>query len=198
VLNATGQSLSGGWLGLSVDAAQRISVLGAALTGRSLLTARQSLLVNLLTDLAPAMAIALRAPHPDNIGALLAKGPEASLGTALTRDITTRAATTATATSAAWAAARLTGRAKRARTVALLAALVGAQLGQTVAIGGTSPVVLTSSAGSAAMLIGIIQTPGVSHLFGCTPLGPVGWAIAGTATTAAPAVTALSPRCCPA
>ena len=60
MLNATGQSLSGGRLGLSVDAAQRISVLGAALTGRSLLTARQSLLVNLLTDLAPAMALALR------------------------------------------------------------------------------------------------------------------------------------------
>jgi len=45
--------------------------------------------------------------------------------------------------------------------------------------------VLVSSAGSAAVLIGIIQTPGVSHLIGCTPLGPVGWAIAGTATTVA-------------
>jgi calcium-translocating P-type ATPase len=168
------------------------TVLGAALTGRSPLSARQLLLVNLLTDLAPAMAIALRAPHPDSTGALLAEGPEASLGAALTRDITTRAATTATATSAAWAVARLTGRAKRARTVAL-AALVGAQLGQTVAIGGTSPAVLVSSAGSAAVLAGIIQTPGVSHLFGCTPLGPVGWAIAGTATAAATAVTALLP-----
>ncbi|HKS51575.1 MAG TPA: hypothetical protein VJS67_06865 [Pseudonocardiaceae bacterium] len=52
------------------------------------------------------------------------------------------------------------------------------------------PAVLVSSAGSAAVLAGIIQTPGVSHLFGCTPLGPVGWAIAGTATTAA---TALPP-----
>jgi hypothetical protein len=62
-----------------------------------------------------------------------------------------------------------------------------------VAIGGTSPVVLTSSASSAAVLIGIIQTPGVSHLFGSTPLGPVGWAIAGTATTAATAVTTLLP-----
>ncbi|HEX6403774.1 MAG TPA: HAD-IC family P-type ATPase [Pseudonocardiaceae bacterium] len=168
------------------------TVLGAALTGRSPLSARQLLLVNLLTDLAPAMAIALRAPHPGKTAALLAEGPEASLGTALTRDITSRAATTAAATSAAWAAARLTGRAARARTVAL-AALVGAQLGQTVAIGGTSPAVLASSAGSAAVLVGIVQTPGVSHLFGCTPLGPVGWAIAGSATAAATAVTALLP-----
>jgi cation-transporting P-type ATPase I len=167
------------------------TVFGAALTGRSPLSARQLLLVNLLTDLAPAMAIALRAPHPENTAALLAEGPEASLGTALTRDITSRAVTTAAATSAAWAAARLTGRTARARTVAL-AALVGAQLGQTVAIGGTSPAVLASSAGSAAVLVGIVQTPGVSHLFGCTPLGPLGWAIAGSASAAA-TVTALLP-----
>jgi cation-transporting P-type ATPase I len=168
------------------------TVLGAGLTGRSPLSARQLLLVNLLTDLAPAMAIALRPPHPDATAALLAEGPEASLGAALTRDITTRAVTTATATSAAWAAARLTGRGKRARTVAL-AALVGAQLGQTVAIGGRSPAVLASSVGSAAVLAGIVQTPGLSGFFGCTPLGPVGWTIAGTATAAATAATALLP-----
>jgi magnesium-transporting ATPase (P-type) len=168
------------------------TVLGAALTGHSPLSARQLLLVNLLTDLAPAMAIALRAPHPDNAAALLAEGPEASLGRALTRDITTRAITTAAVTSGAWAAARLTGRAKRARTIAL-AALVGAQLGQTVALGGTSPAVLASSAGSAGVLAGIVQTPGVSQLFDCTPLGPIGWAIAGSATIAATAVTALLP-----
>jgi cation-transporting ATPase I len=168
------------------------TVLGAGLTGQSPLSARQLLLVNLLTDLAPAMAIALRAPHPEKTAALLAEGPEVSLGTALTRDITSRAVTTAAATSAAWAAARVTGRAARARTVAL-ATLVGAQLGQTVAIGGTSPAVLASSAGSAAVLVGIVQTPGVSHLFGCTPLGPVGWAIASSATVAATAATALLP-----
>ncbi|HYZ35161.1 MAG TPA: hypothetical protein VE673_00335 [Pseudonocardiaceae bacterium] len=88
-------------------------------------------------------------------------------------DITTRAATTATGTSAGRLVGRLTGRAKRARTVAL----VGAQLGQTVAIGGTSPAVLASSAGSAGVLAGIVQTPGLSQLFGCTA-GPGGWAIA--------------------
>jgi calcium-translocating P-type ATPase len=159
------------------------TVLGAALTGVSPLSARQLLLVNLLTDLAPAMAIALRPPRPEATATLLAEGPEASLGAALTRDITSRAITTATATTAAWATARLTGRAARARTVAL-AALVGAQLGQTVAIGGPSPAVLASSLGSAAVLVGIVQTPGLSYFFGCTPLGPVGWTIAGTATAA--------------
>jgi cation-transporting ATPase I len=43
------------------------------------------------------------------------------------------------------------------------------------------------------VLAGIVQTPGLSLLFGCTPLGPVGWTIAGSATVAATAVTALLP-----
>ena len=29
--------------------------------------------------------------------------------------------------------------------------------------------------GSGIALVALIQTPGVSHLFGCTPLGPVAW-----------------------
>jgi calcium-translocating P-type ATPase len=168
------------------------TVLGAAVTGQSPLSARQLLLVNLLTDLVPAMAIALRPPRPEATATLLAEGPEASLGTALTRDITSRAITTATATSAAWAVARLTGSATQARTVAL-AALVSAQLGQTVVIGGLSPAVVASSLGSAAVLFGIVQTPGVSQLFGCTPLGPLSWSIAGVATIVAAAMTTQLP-----
>src|SRR5205085_11328387 len=100
-----------------------------------------------------------------------------------------RAVATAGAATAAWTAARLTGRPARARTVAL-AALVGSQLGQTVAAGGPSRAVLLSSAGSAAALAAVIQTPGLSQFFGCTPLGPVAWAIvtgcsAGTTLLAA-------------
>lgn len=166
------------------------TLFGAALTGQSPLSARQLLLVNLLTDLAPAMAIALRPPGTAATSSLLAEGPETSLGAALTRDITQRAVTTAGAATAAWTAARLTGRPTRARTVAL-AALVGGQLGQTLAVGGLDPAVIASSIGSAAVLAAVIQTPGVSQFFGCTPLGPVGWGIAGT-TAAAATVTGLT------
>jgi hypothetical protein len=42
------------------------------------------------------------------------------------------------------------------------------------------PLVVTTSLGSAAVLFGIVQTPGLSHFFGCTPLGP----LARIATTA--------------
>jgi cation-transporting P-type ATPase I len=165
------------------------TVLGAAVSGQSPLNTRQLLLVNLLTDLAPALAIALRPPSSTSAAELLREGPEASLGEALTRDITRRALVTTGAATAAWTAARFTGRPARARTVAL-AALVGTQLGQTLATGGLSPSVLASGLGSAAALVAIIQTPGVSQFFGCTPLGPLGWAIAGGAATAS---TLLAP-----
>ena len=74
-----------------------------------------------------------------------------------------------------------------------LAALVGTQLGQTILVGGRSPAVLAASVGSASVLVTVVQTPGVSRFFGCTPLGPVGWAIAGTAATAATLGAAVVP-----
>ncbi|MFC7586123.1 HAD-IC family P-type ATPase [Nonomuraea antimicrobica] len=64
------------------------------LTGRSALNARQLLLVNLLTDMLPAMAVAIRPPSASSPERLLAEGPEASLGAALTRDIYRRAVAT--------------------------------------------------------------------------------------------------------
>jgi len=67
------------------------------------------------------------------------------------------------------------------------------QLGQTAVAGGTSPVVLVSTAVSAAALAGVVQTPGVSHFFGCTPLGPVGWSIAGGAAVVATGASVIVP-----
>ena len=151
-------------------------------TGRSPLNARQLLAVNLLTDLAPATALALRPPRTRDVD-LRREGPDTSLGGALARDIALRAGATASAAGWAWTIARFTGTPTRARTVAL-GALVGAQLGQTLAVGGGSPLVLASGVLSVGALVAIVQTPGVSQFFGCRPLGPVGWTIAGTAALA--------------
>ncbi len=153
------------------------TVLGSVVTGRSPLTARQLLLMNLLTDLAPALAIALSRPDGESVPELLREGPSASLGNALRRDITTRAVTTTLGASTAWTLARLTGRRRRASTIALVS-LIGTQLGQTLAVGGRDTTVLAAGLGSAALLAILVQTPGVSQFFGCTPLGPVGWGIA--------------------
>ncbi|MET8122807.1 HAD-IC family P-type ATPase [Micromonospora sp. NPDC005189] len=168
------------------------SVLTAAATGRSALTGRQLLLVNLLTDLAPALAIAVRPPASDRADGLLREGPDAALGESLTREIGLRAAATTLGATAGWTLARYTGRRQRAGTVALVS-LVGTQLGQTILAGGTSPAVLASTAASLGVLVVVVQTPGVSQFFGCTPLGPVGWTIgAGSALGATFANGALT------
>jgi hypothetical protein len=76
----------------------------------------------------------------------------------------------------------------RAGTVALVS-IVGSQLGQTLVAGWRNPLVVGSSVASAAALAGVVQTPGLSHFFGCRPLGPVGWGI-GAASAAGSSLAA--------
>lgn len=167
------------------------TIAGTMLGGQAPLNPRQLLLVNLLTDMAPALAIALREPDvsPE---ALLRAGPDSSLGPALLRDIGVRAGTTASAATVAWGIARLSGTPTRARTVGL-AALVGTQLAQTVVAGGTRPTVLVATGVSVAALVGVIQTPGISQFFGCRPLGPVGWSVAASSAAGATAASIVVP-----
>ncbi|MDQ6697761.1 MAG: HAD-IC family P-type ATPase [Actinomycetota bacterium] len=169
------------------------TVAASALTGRTPLTSRQILLVNLLTDVAPALAIAVRPPVGRSYDDLLTEGPDRSLGRSLERAIALRAVTTAAGAGAAWTVASFTGSPSRARTVGLVA-LVGTQLGQTVTTGGLHPTVLAAGIGSSIVLAGIVQTPGVSQFFGCTPLDPLGWAIALTAATAATGAAWVAPQ----
>ncbi|WP_434742263.1 HAD-IC family P-type ATPase [Micromonospora sp. SH-82] len=168
------------------------SIVTAAATGRSALNGRQLLLVNLLTDLAPALAIAVRPPGAGHRENLLREGPDTSLGRTLDQEIALRATSTALGATAGWTLARWTGTRRRAGTVGL-ASLVGTQLGQTVLAGGTSPGVLVATAASVGVLVVVVQTPGLSQFFGCTPLGPVGWSIAtGSAIGATVANGALT------
>jgi cation-transporting ATPase I len=169
------------------------TIAGTVLAGRSPLNARQLLLVNLLTDVAPAMAVAVRQPSRPSPEDLIREGPEASLGASLNRALAVRAIATAAGATGAWFAARATGTPRHADTVGLVA-LVGAQLGQTVLVGGGDPVVLLTGLGSAALLATIVQLPGLSHVFGCRPLGPVGWTIASASAALATAGAAFGPK----
>lgn len=168
------------------------TVGATAISGTSPLQARQLLLVNLLTDLLPAMTIALRVPTRLSPEQLIEEGPDASLGRALAKQIAMRAVVTAAGAGSAWLIARPTGSGRRAGTVSLVA-LVGTQLAQTAVIGRSSPVVLASTVVSGAALAGIVQTPGISQFFGCTPLGPLGWTIAVGSTAAATGASVVAP-----
>jgi cation-transporting P-type ATPase I len=173
------------------------TVLSSLFSRRAPMNARQFLLVNLMTDLAPAMAVAVRPPDDLTAEQLLREGPEASLGRALDRELLLRAAATTGGAAAAWGLARLTGTHGRAGTVALVA-LVGTQLGQTLMAGGRrSPLVWLTAAGSAAALAAVVQTPGLSHFFGCRPIGPVGWTIANGAAVTATLGAAVAARLLP-
>jgi cation-transporting ATPase I len=152
-------------------------ILGTLLGGRAPLSTRQMLLVNLFTDLFPAMAVAVT-PDEEAIRAT-ADSPEDTsdvLGAPLIRQIRHRAIGTTLGALVAWLFGRFTpGTARRSSTMALCG-VVGTQLAQTLLDRRDSPLVRFTSLGSAVVLVSLIQTPGVSNLFGCTPLGPVAWA----------------------
>ena len=55
------------------------------------------------------------------------------------------------------------------------------------------PLVVATTAGSFAAMVGVVSTPGLSQLFGCTPVGPFGWGQAFFAAGAASALSAFAP-----
>ena len=163
------------------------TMIGTAVSGRAPLNARQLLIVNLLTDAFPAAAVVVSAPN----------GPPTARHRGLDeaelfRTIAVRGTVTTLGATSAWAIAGLTGRRRRAATVGLVA-LVATQLGQTL-LDSRSPLVLVTAGGSLAALAAIVNTPGVSQLMGCTPLGPIVWTQALSCAAGATAVAALAPR----
>ncbi len=168
------------------------TVAGSLATGRSPLGAKQLLLVNLLTDVAPASVIAMSEPDGASIDSLLREGPEASLGAILNEALVWRAIGTGTGAVLAYLPARLSGTADHAATTGLVA-LVGAQLLQTIAARPRDPRIWLASAGSAAALAAIVQTPGVSGAAGCRPLGPIGWTLGTAGAVSGATIGTLGP-----
>ncbi|MFG3661884.1 HAD-IC family P-type ATPase [Streptomyces sp. NPDC047706] len=153
-------------------------IVGSLLGGASPLSTRQMLLVNLFTDLFPAMAVAVTPQKDVREEASAGSGPLGTslLGTPLMRQIRHRALTTCLGAVAAWLIGRFTPGSVRRTTTMALCAVVGTQLAQTLADRRDSPLVRLTVLGSAVALVAVVETPGVSQALGCTPLGPVAWA----------------------
>ena len=159
------------------------ALISTILTGRSVLNARQMLLVNMLTDALPAAALAV-SPQASTDG--VDRGEAA-----MWRAIGIRGASTTIGATLGWLMASLTGTPRRAATVALIA-LVSTQLAQTL-VDSHGPLVVMTTVGSLAMLAVVVTTPGLSHVFGCTPVGPLAWGQALLAAAAASSASALAP-----
>jgi cation-transporting ATPase I len=157
----------------------------------------------------PALAVAVATPragdpeessgplagHP--LQAVLLAGPHRGFTAAVRRMVVVRGAATTAGATAAWATGRLTGPRGRAGTMGL-AALITTQLGQTAWTGRRSPLVLATAAGSLLVLATVVQTPGLSRFFGCTPLDPLAWVVvlvsAAAGTAGAEVLPALLER----
>lgn len=159
------------------------ALITTLLTGRSVLNARQMLLVNMLTDALPAAALAVSPQNHDRA----VDRDEA----AMWRAIGIRGVATTIGAMLAWAMGRATGTRRRAATVALIG-LVATQLVQTLA-DSRSGLVVATAGGSLLVLALVISTPGLSQLFGCTPVGPLGWGQGLLAAAAACLVAVLAP-----
>jgi len=181
IRRALGLLLGGnlGELGLQVGT----SVLGLAMP----LSSRQILAVNLITDVLPALAVALQQPEHHNLAGLAREGTSA-LDAPLRTDILRRAAATAGPTFVAYATALRFGGLPVARTVAF-ASIVTTQLAQTLDVGrgesGRSGIVLSAVVGAAGLLAATFAVAPLRGFLGLALPTPVGLLLIAAASLAA-------------
>ena len=164
--------------------------LPAILGAPAPLNTRQVLMVNLITDVPPALAIALQGPRYRRLEQLAREG-ETALDRPLRVDVLRRAGATAVPAALAYL---WTMRADPTAAPAVaFTALVASQLAQTLELGltgaGLTPSLLTGTALSSAVLVATVVTPPVRALLGLPPLSPAGWLTAGVSTAAAVAAS---------
>ncbi len=163
-------------------------VVGASAMGMAApMTARQILVVNMITDILPGLAVALQRPEHRNLAGLAREGASA-LDRPLYADVLRRGALTGGPSLAAYALSLATGTPAQAQTVAF-ATVVGTQLAQTLDVGWsegqlTGPITLAIG-GSVALTSAAIALPPLRNLLGLAIPGPIGWALIGGSTLAA-------------
>ncbi len=173
--------------------AGEVSVMvGAGISGLPTpLTTRQVLSVNLVTDVLPAVAVAVQEPEHRNLSELRREGGRA-LDAPLRDEIVRRGVATAAPTLAVYLLAARAGDVGGARTVAYTS-IVTTQLAQTLDMGRTEggrptgPVV-RATVGSLAVLAASLWLPPLPAFLGLAPLSGAG---AGMSVLAALAAVAI-------
>lgn len=159
-------------------------VVGATSLGfMSPLTARQALIVNIITDVLPGLAVALNPPKTRNLAALAREGASA-LDRPLWNDVIRRGVFTGAPSLLGFLLALRSGGLPQARAVAF-ASVIGTQLAQTIDLGWSegnlTPAIVGSVAGSAAMLGLSLAVPSLRAFLGLAIPSPFGWALIGGA-----------------
>ena len=141
------------------------------------LTTRQILAVNLITDVFPALAVALQRPPHRNLATLSREGASA-LDAPLRREVLHRGTATALPSLAAYLIALRSSSLPQARTVAFFGIVV-TQLVQTLHVGrseeGLSRSVLGAVTGSAALLTATLAVRPLRNFLGLAMPAPFGW-----------------------
>ncbi len=157
-------------------------IVGASVLGfHSPLNTAQILVVNLITDALPALAVVLQRPEHRHLAGLAREGLTA-LDSTLRADVLSRGvATGLPALVASLWMLHKTGR-PEAQTVAF-ASIVANQLAQTLDAGrveGTlSRSVLAAVAGSAGLLVSLLTVPSLRNLLALAAPSPLSWAVVG-------------------
>jgi cation-transporting P-type ATPase I len=139
------------------------------------LTTRQVLTVNLVTDILPALAIAVQEPEHTNLAALAREGI-AGLDAPLRRDVLHRGTATALPALTSYLVARRAAGIAQAQSVAF-ASIVVTQLAQTLdtgwAEGRPSASVIAAVGGSAGILLATFASPPLRDFIGLAAPTPI-------------------------
>jgi magnesium-transporting ATPase (P-type) len=175
---------------------EMILMAGAAVVGRgAVLGTRQILAVNLVTDVLPAVAIAVQPPRQSDLERVT-KERDGSFDRRLVRDILRRGTATAVPALGAVLAASAIGA---SATTVGFASIIVTQLAQTLQAGYSqnqlSPSVIAAIGGSGGLVAGTLALPPLRRFLGLAPPTPVSVALI---LASAPAATllagTLSPR----
>jgi magnesium-transporting ATPase (P-type) len=169
-------------------------IAGASLLGFGApLSPVHILIVNMITDALPSLAVLLQRPEHRNLAGLAREGLSA-LDSVLRRDVFRRGVATGLPSLAAFLLARGLGGPVQGSAVGFTS-IISTQLAQTLEAGRVEGTLSRSVAGavtvSAGMLLSVLLLPPLRNFLGLVAPNAVGWGLVGGASASAVALSRL-------